>query len=430
MSLRKMPGVVVGLSVMLLAGSVGVAAQESGAADDRNVDLTFMNWYYGPGDQESYDAIIAAYQAHDPRVERVVIEVQPFEQYNNVLNVKMAGGNPPDIAWIDLSVARAFVESGRLYDLKPTLESIEGWDLADFVPASLSAWSDGDGLYALPFTNATNSVFYNAEAFREAGLPTPDEMVADGTWTWENARTVAKQLVDSGAVRYGFTLANDIYINGWNQLIEVWEPYGGGPWTDDGKTCTFDSPETIEATQLIHDMIYVDGSYPEPGVDVNFATGDIGMALTRPDIDMSPVDFEWGVVSQPDGPRGYVPSVAQNGLAVFDGPNADIAAQLVASMLSKENMLEYPVFPPGNRASLQTPELLLQSIPAFTPEQIEGTVVKAFQSPDQVLEYNHPNFGEIWTTAQRIFDGEMWREDADVAAVLGEVCDNVQDMLD
>jgi multiple sugar transport system substrate-binding protein len=413
---------------VLLAGGAA-AAQDSEAADDRQVDLTFMNWYYGPGDQESYDAIIAEYQAQDPRVERVIIEVQPFEQYNNVLNVKMAGDNPPDIAWIDLSVARAFVESGRLYDLRPTLEAIEGWDLADFVPASLTAWSDDGSLYALPFTNATNSVFYNAEIFREAGLPTPDEMVADETWTWENVREVAKQLVDSGTARYGFTLANDIYINGWNQLIEVWEPYGGGPWTEDGQTCTFDSPETIEATQLIHDMIYVDGSYPEPGVDVNFATGDIGMALTRPDIDMAPVEFEWGVVSQPEGPEGYVPSVAQNGLAVFDTPDADIAALLVASMLSKENMVEYPVFPPGNRASLHTPDLLLQSIPAFTAEQVEGTVVKAFQSPDQVLEYNHPNFGEIWTTAQRIFDGEMWREDADVAAVLGTVCEEVSGLL-
>ena len=199
-----------------------------------------------------------------------------------------------------------------------------------------------DILYALPFTNATNSVFYNAEAFREAGLPTPDEMVADGTWTWENVREVAKQLVDSGASRYGFTLANDIYINGWNQLIEVWEPYGGGPWSEDGATCRFDAPETIEATQLIHDMIYVDRSYPEPGVDVDFLTGDIGMALTRPDQYPTPPEFEWGVVSQPDGPLGYVPSVAQNGLAVFDGPNADIAALLVADMLSQGLIAQFP----------------------------------------------------------------------------------------
>ena len=397
--------------------------------DDRSVALTFMNWYYGPGDQESYDAIIKNYKAKDPRVADVVIEVQPFERYHDVLNVKLSGGHPPDIAWIDLSVGRAYVESGRLKDLKPTLESIDGWNLDDFTPASLTAWSNGDGLYALPFTNATNSVFYNVAAFKAAGIPTPDEMVDAGTWTWDNIPGVAKDLVERGGVRYGFTLANDIYINGWNQLIEVWAPYGGGPWSADGKTCTFDSPATIQGTKVIHDMIFRDQTYPGPGVDVNFATGDLGMALTRPDLDMSPVQFEWGVVSQPDGPKGYVPSVAQNGLAAFDGPNGDLAALLVADMLSPENMAEYPVFPPGNRVSLHTPELLLESIPAFTPQQVERTVIKAFESPNQVLEYNHPNFQPVWTTAQRIFDGEMWKPDADVAAVSASVCENVKDLL-
>ncbi len=409
--------------------STGTGPTAAPTEDSRKVELTFMNWYYGPGDQESYDAIIANYKAKDPRLTNVVIEVQPFERYHDVLNVKMAGGHPPDIAWLDLSVGRAYVESGRLRDLKPTLESIEGWDTDDFTPASLTAWSKDDAIYALPFTNATNVVFYNKEAFAKAGIPTPDDLVVAGTWTWENLKTAAKALKDSGAVRYGFNLQNDIYINGWNQLIEVWAPYGGGPWSADGKTCTFDAPETVQATQLIHDMIFKDESYPGPGVDVTFATGDVGMALTRPDLDLSSAAFDWGVVSQPDGPKGYVPSVAQNGLAVFDGPNADIAALLLADMLSKESMEQYPVFPPGNRKSLHTPELLLQSIPAFTTEQVKGTVVKAFDSPNQVLEYNHPNFGPVWTTAQKIFDGEMWKPDADVPAVLHTVCENIKDLL-
>ncbi len=400
--------------------------------DARKVDLTFLNWYYGPGDQESYDAIIAAYQQKDPRLSKVVIETQPYERYNDVLNVKMSGNHPPDIAWIDLSVGRRFVESGRLKDLRPILEAIPGWDLADFTPASLTAWSEGDALYALPFTNATNVVFYNKTAFAKAGIPNPDDMVKAGTWTWANLKSTAKALQDSGDVRYAMNLQNGIFVSGygWANLIETWNAYGGGPWTADGTTCTLDSPETIEATQLIHDMVYTDKSHPGPGVDVNFATGDIGMALTRPDgLDLSGATFEWGVVSQPDGPKGYVPSVAQNGLAVFEGPNADIAAALVADMLSEENMQQYPVFPPGNRTSLQTPELLLTSIPAFTPEQVTATVIKAFASPNQKLEYNHANFGPISTTISRLFDSDLWTPDADVRAVLHNACENIKDLL-
>jgi multiple sugar transport system substrate-binding protein len=418
-----------GVTTAPSASSAGVASAAP-TTDTRKVDLTFMNWYYGPGDQESYDAIIANYQQKDPRVNKVVIEVQPFERYHDVLNVKLSGNHPPDIAWINMQRARDYVESGRLKDLRPTLESIEGWDIEDFTPASLTAWSKGEAIYALPFTNASNVVFYNKDAFAKAGIPTPADMVAAGTWTWENLKTTAKALKDSGASRYGFYHNNEIFVNGWRNLVEVWSAYGGAPWSADGKTCTFDSPETAEATQLIHDMIYKDKSHPGPGVDVFFLTGDIGMTLARADeIDPTSATFGWGVVSQPDGPKGYVPSVAQNGLAVFDGPNADIAALLVADMLSKENMEQYPVFPPGNRKSLLTPELLLKSIPYFTPEQVKGTVVKAFNSPNQVSEYNHANFGPISTTAQKIFDGEMWKPDADVPVVLHNVCENIKDLL-
>lgn len=423
--------IVVLLSTLLVMSlGSGAAAQDTG--DDRRVELTFMNWFYEDDMKAAYDEFFAEYMAMDPRVTAVVPEVHPFAQYHDVLNVKMAGDNPPDIAWIDLSVARAFVESGRLVNLRPILEEIPGFDLGDFNEASLVAWSIGDELYALPFTNATNSVFYNADIFREAGLPTPEEMVTDGTWTWENVKEVSKQLVDSGAARFGFHLGNDIFVNGWNQLVEVWAPYGAQPWSDDGKTCLMGSPEAAEATQLIHDMIFVDMSHPGPGVDASFFTGDIGMSLTRPDFAflLRDADFEWGIVSQPDGPMGYVPSLAQNGIAAFDGPNADLAARALAQTLTKENSIKFQVITPSNRKSLQTPEVLANSIPDLTPEQIENTVVKAMNAENSVLEYSHPNFGPVFTTAQRIFDGEMWVPDADVPAVLTKVCDAIAGELD
>ena len=33
----------------------------------------------------------------------------------------------------------------------------------------------------------------------------------------------------------------------------------------DGTQCTFDAPETKEATQIVWDMIYTDGTHPGPG---------------------------------------------------------------------------------------------------------------------------------------------------------------------
>jgi multiple sugar transport system substrate-binding protein len=417
---------------LALASSVSPVAGQAPSDDGRRVDLTFMNWFYQGDMQAAYDEFIESYKQLDPRVQNVLVEEQPFVRYHDVMNVKLAGNNPPDVAWIHASLQDAYIDAGRLRDLRPYLESLPDFDLDDFTPSSLAKWSRGDALYALPFTNATNVVFYNKDIFEQAGLPTPLEMEAAGEWTWENLAKVSKQLVDSGAARYGFHFGNNIYTNGWRNLVEIWGPYGGGPWSEDGTTCRFNAPETVAATQLVHDMIFKDKSHPEPGIDVDFATGDVGMSLTRPNFAFRWKDggFEWDVVRQPDGPMGYVPSLAQNGIAVFaDSPNPDIAEGFLAHTLTRDNAIRFQVNTPSNRASTHTPEILTQAVPDLTPEQMERTVVKALHNEQNVFEYAHRNFGPLFTNSHQIFDGKMWKADADVQAVSDEICEAITPLL-
>ncbi len=412
------------------APSTPTPAEET--PDARQVELTFMNWFYGGDMGAVYDEFIAEFLAQEPRVTAINVETQPFVRYHDVLNVKLAGGNAPDISWIHASLQDSYIEAGRLYDLRPILESLDGFDLDDFTAQSLEPWSRGNALYALPFTNATNVVFYNIDIFEQAGIPTPEELEAQGNWTWETLKETARQLVGSGAARFGFHFGNNIYTNGWRNLVEIWGPYGGGPWSDDGLTCRFNAPETVEATQLVHDMVYVDRSHPEPGLDVDFATGDVGMSLTRPNFAFRWQDggFRWGVVRQPDGPRGFVPSLAQNGIAVHVGsPNPDLAALFIAHTLTRESAIRFQVNTPSNRASTFTPEILIQAVPDFTPEQMERTVIRALGNDQVVFEYAHRNFGPLFSNSHQIFDGQMWRPDADVQQVLDSICDAVTPLL-
>jgi multiple sugar transport system substrate-binding protein len=416
----------------MAALTVAVAGTPVLGQSEEPVELDFMNWFYQDGMKATYDEFTAEFLANEPRVSAVNVETQPFVRYHDVMNVKLAGDNAPDVAWIHASLQDAYVDSGRLYDLRPTLESLEGFDLEDFTPSSLEPWSRGDALYALPFTNATNVVFYNKALFEEAGLPTPLELEERGEWTWEALKDLAKQLVDSGAARYGFHFGNNIYTNGWRNLVEIWGPYGGGPWSEDGLTCTFNSPETVAATQLVHDMIFEDGSHPPPGVDVTFATGDVGMTLTRPNFSPQWADgnIDWEVVRQPDGPMGYVPSLAQNGIAVFaDSEAPDLAAAWLANTLTRDNAIKFQVNTPSNRASTHTPEILSQAVPDFTPEQMERTVIKALQNEQNVFEYSHRNFGPLFTNSHQIFDGQMWQPDADVQAVSDQICEAITPLL-
>jgi multiple sugar transport system substrate-binding protein len=319
-----------------------------------------------------------------------------------------------------------------LLDLRPILESLEGYDFADLRPSSLEPWSVGDAVYGIPFTNSTNVMYYNKDIFDAAGLPDPDEMVANGEWTWENVAAAAKTIVDTDSARYGYIFGNNIFTNGWRILEDIWAPYGAGPWSADGTECRFDSPETVAATQLVWDSIYTDGSHPEPGVDADFFAGDIGMGLYRPSqaSKLPEVDFEWGIAPQPSGPLGYVPSAATNGITVFaGGDNPELAAEFLALTTNVEGAQRNSQSFPSARASMQTMDILGPANPILSEEDIETTVLAAITAPNASWGYNHVNWGPLFTDAQRIFDGDVWRADADVPAALTQVCTEIEPLL-
>src|SRR5690606_12404386 len=129
---------------------------------------TFMNWFYEGAVKEAYDGYIESFVAEGETVDDVVVETQPFTRYSDVLNVRLAANQPPNVSWVNAAVGPQYVNSGRLVDLMPFIEEIDGFDLDDFAPESLAAWMDGDRLVALPFTNANNVLFYNVDAFEAA----------------------------------------------------------------------------------------------------------------------------------------------------------------------------------------------------------------------------------------------------------------------
>jgi multiple sugar transport system substrate-binding protein len=409
-------------SVALLAGLAMVLTAVPVVAQD-DATVSYRNWYHGGSMETVWDDYIASYEADNP----VNVEVQtiPFPRYNDVLTVELAAGEPPDVAWINASVGPQWVKSGRLVDLMPLVP--EGYDLDDF-GAALDPWREGDSLYALPFTNAGNLVYFNTDAFEAAGVPTPIEMYEAGDWTWENVVSTAAAIKAAEGIDYGFLFNNNLFTNGWRNLIEIWSPYGAGPWTVDGTECTFDSPETKAATQIVWDMIYTDETHPGPGETADFAAGNIGMMLGRQNVAprLAEVPFGWDVVPPPSGPAGFVPSLAQNGVVAFaDSDNPDLAGGFVLHAMNKENAAKFGVNTPAVRKSLQTMDIIAENNPQYTQEQLERAVLPVLASEDFRMEYFHENYTPAEKAAQLIFDGQIWNPDADVSAALDQVCSDI-----
>lgn len=412
---------ILALSILagLLTGSPAIAQD----------DLTFTNWFYDGELKDAFEKYRLSFEEAHPDVGTIKIETVPFPKYLDALNIRLASGNPADISWIHAGHGPAFIAADRLVDLTPYIEADPQYNLADF-GAAMAPWTKDGKIYGIPFTNAGNVLYYNEDIFTKAGQPTPRELLEQGSWTWGKLREVSRELVGKGGARYGYLFGNNIFSVGWQNLVDIIPSYGGAPWSTDGKTCMFSDPKTLKALQLVHDMIYVDKTHPEPGVEADFAAGDIGMSLTRPNFAfrLKDVPFKWDVVPAPAGPEGYVPSRAQNAIGVFKGAKREaLGAQFVVWATNPANGALWTASA-SPRASLQSLDILSTNN-ALSRDQLARAVIPAMTSEKFQLEYTHRNYGPLTAEVQRLFGGLIWVPDVDLASATQDLCAQISPLL-
>jgi multiple sugar transport system substrate-binding protein len=392
------------------------------------VDLRMTVWTADEAQLELFQSIADDYVTQNPElVSGVTFETIPFEDYTTALTTQLAGGNAPDLAWIFESNAPEFVSSGALVDLRPLLESTEGYALDDMVPSALGLWEDGEGLYAYPFSNSPFAMFVNTDQIAAAGQPDPAELVESGEWTFDAARDIAAATAeDSG--KQGLVV-RDFEYQAWENLATVWSGWGAAPWSADGTQCTFTEPEMVDAMTWIHDAAFEDGAMPGPGTTADFFAGDAAMTITQisraSSLDGS---FDWDVVPMPAGPAGQQNVIGQAGVGVFAaGEHPDVAADFLAHFTNPENAEKLSAYFPPPRASLLDADGLAEANPNLSAEQLQAVVVDGVE--DAVTKPAHKNFAKLSGTVRAELDA-LWTADADVEAVLTDTCSAVAPLLE
>ena len=216
-------------------------------------------------------------------------------------------------------------------------------EMADFdeVAATLlpSAMSTGvvDGHnYALALNTNTKIMFYNAQAFANAGLEAPktiDEMLtAIQTLSGTN---------ENGQQVWGL---NEPALAGWNVLPYIWS-MGGEITNEDYTQATgyINSPETVAAVQTLAEL-YANGqmtgfnSGDIPMTD-GFGTGRYMMLLEGPwktaEMAGAYPDFEYGMCEMPAGEAGSISVLGGEDIAMFDTPNKEGAWEFMKFMTSE-----------------------------------------------------------------------------------------------
>ncbi len=350
----------------------------------------------------------------------------PYADYAQKVTIQLAGGDHPDAGWLDENKAMEWIDAGVLADLKPAIDSFEGYDYADLSKSVQSTWERGNLVYGVTFSASPEFITYNKDLFDNAGIPSPDEMLANGDWTWANLAIAAKQITEGNpSGTYGFMGMDGVLYTTqpWWTVIPIMRSYGGDAWSTDGKQCLLNSAGSVQGMQLLHKMIFEDKSVVPPGETIAFNSGRIGMVIHRLSSitrEMPDATFKWGIVPLPAGPTEAAQVLGEGTLVAFNASNhIEIAKDLIAFMSSKESFQKFARFWPPQRKSVQATDVLAEGNPLIDPVQLKAAVSDSI-SIGYVLPM-HTDFAKL-ELLLRVELANLWKPEANAQVVLDAAC--------
>ena len=122
----------------------------------------------------------------------ISVEVVAGDQRDELLNVNLNGGTPPDVFFESVFAMGDYAHRGALVPLN---DIIDDEDKADIEQGYWDSVTFGDDIYFYPFSHNPGTLTYNADMFKAAGL---DQYIGDEneikTWTMEEYEEILKTL--------------------------------------------------------------------------------------------------------------------------------------------------------------------------------------------------------------------------------------------
>ena len=325
------------------------------------VTIRFASWV---GNERGMKRIYAAFQKEHPNI-TVDFEEIPSEEASRKLTAQIAGGNPPDAAYMDAGTTADFASRGALVNLDNYIERSE-YDQDDYVEAfKLSAVYE-DSMYALPFDGESTGLFYRTDLFEAAGIAEPPK-------TWEEFEAAAAKLTDPAKKQYGFALFAPSPESAYYWYPWLWQA-GGDLLAEDEKTVTFNSEEGKRAADF---YVGLTKYAPKDFLNSNsydgriaFARGTVGMYVAGAWLagvlseEFPKIEGKWATAPLPEGDAGCKTTIAGDNLALFSaGKEQDAAWKWIEFLTRPESMKVWTVddeastIMPTRTSLLESPEL-------------------------------------------------------------------------
>lgn len=222
-------------SVLTACGGENESTTEETTNEDK-VTVEFWNHWTSDGNEgEFFTAKIEEYEELNPDVDIIQTNV-PIDDYTgSKLTTAFATGEGPDLFSVSPGTINTFIDTGITMPLN---EYYTEEILADYSEESIADVTvDGD-IVAVPFEQDLMALFYDIDAFEEAGIEPPQ--------TWDEMITAAEQLATESTSGITYDMTKGAYGN-FSFSPFVWQ--GGGDFFEDNQSMLNTEP-VINALEL------------------------------------------------------------------------------------------------------------------------------------------------------------------------------------
>jgi multiple sugar transport system substrate-binding protein len=212
--MRKRWGVLLGLVVALVLLAATAQAATHGA---KVTNVTLAGWSSGPDEDALLNQVIAKFNATHKTIHADFSVING--DYGTAMTARFAAHNPPDVFYVDSSVAGAWERQGVLEPLNGFIKTSK-YDTSAFFPSLLGAFMSGKTVYGFPKDWSPLGMEINKGMLGQAGGKAPK--------TWAQLQSVAQAMKSKNVVPGGapICLAAD-----WARML-AFIYQGGGSLTN------------------------------------------------------------------------------------------------------------------------------------------------------------------------------------------------------
>lgn len=234
---------------MIACGNSTSTKKESKKTADGKIQIEY---WYGLGGKldENMQKIIADFNTSQDKYEVKGVAQEDYKATFKSLQAGIAAKKSPSLAMLKPSHEAILADKDLLTNISDYTSKDADFNESNYLESFIESGKKEDEIYGFPMYGTTQLLYYNKQAFKDAGIS------EDALNTWTGIAEASKKLTKKNGEEVTFYGWEPMW--GADNLIDASLSNGGKILSDDGKQVLINSPEWVEAWDGFRKWIHED----------------------------------------------------------------------------------------------------------------------------------------------------------------------------